>query len=497
MRGPLTGPDGTFDLDWLPRAPRGARDPVVLLAHRRGAGTSDAARIPADGAGIELVLPGERVVRGRLTRESGAGIPGAGLVVTWDEWKMPAAAAARLPLMAAVDSATKPDGSFEVHGVSLRREALLRVLVEGGSIDKALPAGDTEDVRLVLDGGGVLEGRIVNAAGDVLDVSGSVTAVATDHDVFANIERGAVVEGGVFRLEDLPDAEYVVTADVPDLIILSKSARVGDDMELVAERFARLVIRAEFPEGAEPEPIVVRLKRDGAAGVGSRLDLPAGTRETSRKVEAGLFDLTAKGGVWRASALGVRIAEGEERVVQLRLERTRRVRGRLFEADGSPLPGGRVRLISSDPALQPEQHYSDQDGWLDLTGLTDGDWEARVVMLNRPPLHQMIRADALPEVLELRIPPYGALQIDVLTADGEPVAGAVIDLTDEDGTPLQAWGEGARQLGSRFGAGDSGRVLVRGVRVGRVVVTARRGRQRLGRVEADVVFGETTEVTMN
>ena len=78
--------------------------------------------------------------------------------------------------------------------------------------------------------------------------------------------------------------------------------------------------------------------------------------------------------------------------------------------------------------------------------------------------------------------------------DDAPLAGAVVVLTGDGGAPIDAWGEAAERLSSRFVANDKGLATISGVRAGRVHVEVRLGAATIHSLDVDVVAGRATSV---
>ncbi len=503
--GPVTGDDGAFDFDWLPETAPGSDSDVLVLAGRRGRGLSDAVR-PGGDAPVTLSLAGERTVRGRLQRASGAPCEGAQARVAWTPDGIGPRDAAVLGLRYEVRARVDAEGRYALHGLPARKAFELRFDIEGASIGRTIPAGGdvVEDLRL--DAGLAIRGRIVDVRGNPVAAPGAFVYVQADnHPRFARVERQVTLGAdGSFAVEDLPEGEYGVRARVPGYDVGGRVVDAGStDVELVAEQPAPLDVEVVFPPGAEPEPIRVVLEEveDPAARPRTTTVEPSAPpmRGSLPIVRRGRYNLFALGGVWRGAILDLEVPDGVRPPVRVELLRTQRAAVAVVDAHGQPVPGVFVRVAPVGAVhTRVESFATDEGGAADVTGLLPGTWNLRVVSPGLPPAELRFEVGAAgPKApLEVRLAPHGrlALHVDGAGADGQGDERLFVDLTDEGGAPVLAWTDGALQFANRFHVPSNGTLELSAIPAGVVRVALRRGSQTLATRPVTVVADETVSL---
>lgn len=498
--GPLTGPDGRFRCTWIPAPPRAtdfSRAQTLMVAHRRDLGTAAPVELDVESGVVGLMLPGVGDVEGRMSQFSGRPVAGALVEVHWTGPEQEPVFWYTLGIDPVVATTTADDGRFLARRVPLLPGAKVRVTYRSWSEERPLGAS----MEFTTPQGASLSGRVVSKAGVELPPGGVVTAYLLDTGGQSFRMSVSPQADGTFEFDDLPLGEYHLVAHYPGFEDSGCAARSGGPDALIEmERKADITVALEFP-GGTPD-------RDLPGSVSVHLTDPTGVRRASAvrdgrtfrarfdELWPGDFVLDVFGGVWRAHVDPFHVADGETATRTVLLERTLALSTRLLDAAGTPLEG--IQVVARPVDLRtgrPQTSRTDAEGRIWMSGLAQGDWVLQVSVADRPPLHQpfTVGPDGA-QLADVRLPAHGALLVTVRSRSGAPVADAVVELLDDAGAPLYAWVEGQQQLVNRFRSDGEGKVEVRGVRAGPVLVRAVAGRTELGSAHATVLDGTATEV---
>ena len=503
VTGPVSGADGQFEFSWMPRPPRGADAVVHVVARHRGLGAS-AVLAPAEVEGdLELRLLGERTLRGSISRAGGAPCARTAVTIEAEEEDVRADAAHALGTSHFVVCKTRADGSFEASGLPRHVPLALRFTIDTVRVVRRIPPGGDVQEDIVLDRGRSISGRVVDVDGQPVTLGGEIRAELTNHPEFETLTRVTNLRpDGTFTIEDLPDGTYGVRAKVPSFDVSGAVTTAGGaDVRLIAERPAELLFEIVFPDGAEPEPVQVQLlDADDPAvpprTVSIRPDVE-GARGRLALVRRGNYHIVAAGGAWRCRMRDVTIADGKRPPLSLAMEKTLVRSIVLTDVDGRPLSGRRVIVAPvGKRGITPELFHTGVDGSVEIAGLADGDWVARVVDPGRPPIAHRFTISAVDEASEirLRVAAHGTLEIAVDHESPDGFDAAIVSLELGDGSALVAWGPGANELASRWRLPEDGKIELRGVLVGRVTVVLTSPAGARTRREVDVTSGEVIHV---
>lgn len=208
-RDVAAGDDGRFEATGLPR------DCIDLIA-RRDTMVSDIASVNlAKAPARDLVLTvSERRIAGTVVTPAGAPVPSA-FVHSQPSFKPPRAYTL-LSTAASRDTYTDANGRFELRGLgagSFELEAHPRATRLGdlrSRYGKGVEARDgDENVRLVLDPGGAITGRVLGPGGAPVESFSVAVGQHYSADVLSAKRFGG--DRGSFTLEELPTHRYVVT----------------------------------------------------------------------------------------------------------------------------------------------------------------------------------------------------------------------------------------------------------------------------------------------
>jgi hypothetical protein len=504
VRGPRTGPDGSFRFSWLPSQPRGVPVPPKILARRRGFGESAIVTAADSADGVRLTLMGTHDVTGRAIRGDGTPVAGAVVEAKWGHWDggvTPPEVAAFGVEESAV-TATDADGRWRLAAVPLGLHAKVRCAALGVAQEKFVDDA-TAPVEFVFKGGLAIAGRVVGA-GDK-PAEGAVRVIAQLLNA-EGVEVNRTVQadaGGAFRFDDLPEGSYQLRAEGASYDLGGGKVVTAGDRDAVVrvERSASLTTKFRFEGGVSPDvPLLLLLVPRGGGSQQFKKQIAPGHGGDALELSGmypGLWTLTVSGDVWRASIDDLRLEDGDKRVIEVPVKRTLRIAAKLVDADGKPIRRQLVVFVPAGPAAgKPQTAVSGDDGAVDMTGLSPGRWLATADPPKVASLHVEFEVkDGANEPLELRVPPSGSIVVRVARDDGEPLAGAVVVLTAPDRSSVDAWEEsGPPGRTNRFRTNAEGVATIVGVRAGPVHVEVRSDPVTLKSADVEVKPGKTAKV---
>ncbi len=339
-------PDGTFALGPLPLGPLGVSVSAPRYAPRRVE-----LEIPARGRTTDLgdvVLEQGLAIRGRVRDREGHGIAGASVNALLRESGAPSAG----------EAVTEADGKFLVGGLGTgRHNVTLTAPGYAAAYATATPGG--EPLELVLEPGGEIAGRIVDAGGAPVD-----EAQVSAEDPSRPRGRGRSFGGraeegdGGFVLRDLPAGTYALSVRAASRGEASMSG------VRVAAGQPTNVGTITLGRGGVVQGVVVDAEGSGIPGATVSAEKDARRRTGQLQTQTGstgAFEIQGVpiGPVY-ASASHPAYAEGRDVAttvdpekepvpVRLVLVRGGRVEGRALYRDGRAFAGGRVTFYSLEP----------------------------------------------------------------------------------------------------------------------------------------------------
>lgn len=347
-------------------------------------------------------------------------------------------------------SHTDAEGRFRIEGFPTNATALLDVRVPGKALrppterldSNTLPyeAGQP-DIRLVVEPGGTVEGRITLAeAGTALPIAR--LSLRSDAEGLAGVL--GVAEGtlsnrdGTFRLADVPAGSYRVQASFgtnlpPDWVaaparVTVDSGQAVRDLEIPAIRGGLLEGRAVSTEDRQPlEGVIINASREreqSAATTGTDgrvlLRLPPG--------EYHIF--AQRAGVSTQQAQATVEADKTNRV-ELELSGPRRLEGVVRRPDGEPVAEALVRLVGG---YMPDAGTTKTDAQgkflIEWNPQRAGGLERSYCLLVRDPDRGLAVAQDVDEetsTLDLRLEP-GVTIVGRVEWEGKPVTNATAAL---------------------------------------------------------------------
>lgn len=377
---------------------------------------------------VEIVLPVQGRVSGRVEQSGGA--PVAGAVVTL--------AGGRYPHQR-LQAQTDANGEFSFGNV-LEGEVALGALDNtglGGRVTTTIDSeGQERHVLVRLEPAGEIEG-VVRSPLDGSPVAFAQVQLRRGGGLF---DAATADDAGRFLFVALPLGTYTVNAFDNSSGRAGKSApavldEAGERLatEVVLEARGSVAGHLEEPDGTGVGAASVRLTSQGL----SRVDLFVSTEGDGAfefvGIPAGPFRLDAREplGARRASAVGAIDEEGETVIVDLVLEALTTLVGDVLE----PVEGSAV-LYAEPISVEVRQSHGPVGGstanpW-EVDGLIAGrGFRVRVLEQGGPhraELHGVAQASDVPQRADLRIWPIGDVRVEVRDSGGAPVAGAELDL---------------------------------------------------------------------
>lgn len=379
----VTGPDGRFEV-------RTGFDAALVGARAEGHAPS-AVRPVSSGEGAEaevrLVLgPPAGTVEGQVVDALGQPIVGA-LVQVGAYTLILGMNAGPFPALVRSDA----DGRFRALGVLPGAQP-----VEARAVGRAPWKGRVEvaahltvPMRIVLEAGGTLRGRVVDGQG--------APAAAAEVEVggwqdLAHYRTSAAVDG-TFELSGLPTGDIVLAArhDVAGRAELPVRTVGGQVTECEVRLSRGLEVRGRVadPQGA---PVASAVVMGVAAGDGpqwhSRVasaqdgsfvltNCPEG-RPFQLEVQAQGFEPFVRGGITPGSPLDVTLQRSAVAAATVRL------RGVVLGPDGAPVGGARVMANGKAPPSRERTTATDAAGRFEMGPLPSGRWSVVVVTQDHP-----------------------------------------------------------------------------------------------------------------
>src|ERR1051326_6772028 len=294
---------------------------------------------PAKSMAVELTPASS--IRGRVVRKSGDGVEG---VVIFDETN---------------HAMTAADGSFTLSGGRAGEHVLQYMMMSGqhGELRVTAPAADA---RIVLEDGGIVRGRVVDAAGaPVMSYEVTMTR-SSDNNVFS--PRRIMDEEGRFVVNDAPVGEATVSVKAKGFMPASQSGivveagKATDEIVLTLSRGRS--VRGKFVSAAGEPLTDVNVALDGfEETVVTNAD---GTFEVSG-LSTKPTSLSFRKSGFITSVQKVPGGDADAHVdVQLRPGLT--VSGRVLAPGGEPLPDAQVNASTSTPGVESSMVPTNENG---------------------------------------------------------------------------------------------------------------------------------------
>ena len=437
--GVLADPDGTFSFPAL------AAGSWRLTATHGDHAPATSAPLTVDGAaarrGVELVLGPGGVVRGVVRDKAGQPVASADVRVVargYVFWR------------ARRQAFTDAEGRFSIAGLPRRALDVVAWHATGASAiaPAELAATREQEVSLVLDVTGAIEGTVVDRAGvpvgdaqvvAVPELSGNNLTDRAAWSVRGD-QEAVTDQGGRFRFAGLPAGAYRVRAARPGAVEVAMSlspgvvAKPGDPpLSLVLAADGRVVGKVAFADGTAAPAFTI--------AVGATYPVPFAGKDGafSLPTVAGTHELSIAGpGFAQKTVRDVVIAEGKDTDLgTITVTKGRSVSGRVLDASGAPVPGAKVaagRVLSGggsalymkDDSVDAKDTETDALGRFFLEGFPP---KMITVVAGKDGLgrSESARIPAGPDsaTLDLVLQPTASLE-GKLTRGGAPVPDAIV-----------------------------------------------------------------------
>jgi len=422
------GPEGRFEM----RGVEPGKYEAVSWAEGLGTGFGPEVDVRAgQTVPLDLRLPPESWIAGTVVDAEGGGVTGAFVLASRDDetgLHVPPPTPSRL-------ARTDETGAFRIGSLGAGRHLLTAELpglqLSYHNTVEVPHVGGAEGVRIVLEDGRSLAGRVVDGEGR--SVAGAIVRADTDWETIRkraaggpfrqSLQSGRTGEDGSFHLTGLADAplRLEVSIEGRPRSALPDVEAGREDLLVVLHPCGVAGTVREADTGKVVEAFTVLGRPFGAPdGSFEMLDL-----------RPGIADLTVQArGFVPATRPRIELKEGEViRGIEMRLTRAAEVRGRV-SADGAPVVGAAIHWIRAEAPRRESWSWpgamTDANGAFALSGVAPG--RIRIEVDHEDFLPATIdsletRAGERLDGIEVRLEPAGVLEGLAFAPDGSTLAG--------------------------------------------------------------------------
>jgi len=335
---------------------------------------------------------------------------------------------------------TDEDGSFYFDKLVARNYDIVAQAEEGAAGPVTARLSETNDpVILVLRSGGTVRVRVLEAGGgELADANVELRGIA--------VQTATTDASGLAAFAQVPVSRYDVVASAPGFapqrsaVVVSRAGAAAD-VSLTLRAGAKVSGVVLGPEGkpVAGAHVLYRGASDWSVRADARLDHVLSAADGSFAIAAlprGSFRFVADAKNYAQGSSDVVALDGESETtgVEIRMEPSAVLRGRVLSAAGTPVAAARVRVAVKGSGMVRgggvRQAYTDEEGKYEIRELRRKLHE--VVALHESASSEIVSADLskAPHDVELAI----ALAIDgviagvVVDSNEEPVAGAQVTL---------------------------------------------------------------------
>ncbi|MEO8427447.1 MAG: carboxypeptidase regulatory-like domain-containing protein, partial [Verrucomicrobiota bacterium] len=448
--------DGSFELQ-ISRASSLPQAPAFLIARKPGLAAAWAQFMAPAATEPRLVLTPSSFLAGKVVNEMDKPVAGAEVFVAMAYSETAGEGPNRSfnylsdkPARDLFMAKTGEDGRFRIEGFPTNASAALLAVAPGKvlrstgqqnySPDSMPCRAGQDDIRLVMEPAGSVEGKIVSGEPGEKVPAAQISVMPNGPGVFALGSRpGDRSEpDGTFRLNTLPAGSYGIQAmfgtnTVPDWVaetvpITVESGQLTRGVQITAIRGGLLEVAVRAAKDGKPiEGVGVNADREGYhSGISSSSNGVAMLRLPPGDYQLGAF----KQGWQQANASGS-VEAGKTNRVEIELSPPRKLAGIVRLPDGQPATNLAVRVVG-DYSMQQANVKTGPDGKFEM------DWNSQrfpgnnmtPCLLIRDPERNLALAQDLDEdteKLDLRLAPAVSFAARV-ESDGKLVTNATVAL---------------------------------------------------------------------
>jgi Carboxypeptidase regulatory-like domain len=446
--------NGDFELQ-ISRASALPQARVFLIARKPGLAAAWTQFMAVSGTDPRLVLTPSSFLAGKVVDEADKPVTGADVSVAMAYAETPGEGSNRSfnylsdkPARDLFTAKTGADGRFRIEGFPTNASAALMADAPGKALrstgqeysnPNSMPCrAGQEDIRLVMEPAGSVEGKIVSGDASVPAVQLSV--LPNGPGFFALGSRRSVRSeaDGTFRLSNLPAGSYRIQAifgtnTVPDWVaetvpVTVESGQVTRGVQITAIRGGLLEVAVRGTKDGKPiEDVGVNAFKDGyQTGISSNTNGVSVLR-----LPPGDYQVNAFKQGWQSANASGSVEAGKTNRVEIELPSPRKLAGIVRSPDGQPATNMPVQVVG-DYSMQQAKLKTGSDGKFEM------DWnsqrfpgnEMTPCLLIRDPERNLAIAQNLDEdteKLDLRLAPAVSFAARV-ECDSKPVTNATATL---------------------------------------------------------------------
>lgn len=365
-----TGADGGFDIEAGSSGVEIAYKPGMSLAWRNN-------RQYVSNGDTNMVMTQPGVLAGVVKDEQDKPVAGAKVSVTIATVEPLFLMMRGMPLEEKLNAISDASGKFRIEGVPTNSSAAFKVRAPGKTLQtegnhfnlNSLPyhAGQ-ENITLIVEPAGVIEGRIVMADGSQPVPIASVTASLSGSFYGDSPEPVTSSADGTFRFTDAPAGAFKIaarwgTSPTSDWVaatvnVTVEAGKTNSEVRIHAARGALVEIQAVSK--ADHTPVT-----QATAGLYAQSYGSSGISDSNGLIQlsvpAGEYQLSARAEGWNTEQTTITAEVGKTNRLQIELTPARKLTGIVRDPNGKPVPGLPVRVVGRH-GMTPGVIRTDENG---------------------------------------------------------------------------------------------------------------------------------------
>lgn len=418
---------------------------IGFIRWRAGSGafTGRATQTAQDQANVRLVAAEgdpsapKAVIEGIVVDDKGAGVDGAMVAIVRSQRRDPAPTSNHWSKPTAV-AVSGGGGRFRFEDVRVGEYAVT-AMAEGRGAGHQQPVlvgpSDQVDVRVVIEAGFGLSGRVLDVGGGGVP-DATVTAVySTREQVAAPLMFDAKSKSdGTYRIT-ARKGQYSLTARAPGYAPSNAYLSLGGDVthDLIlqpASRIAGRVVERGTERGVGGAKVaLVPSGGTGRMGGFREVDADDAGRFLFDDASAGVFQIQAHHESFEGVSNTVAVSVGESATdVVVPVSAAHLVSGQVVTSDGKPVADALVNLFRREPPWGGgRRSKTATDGSFTVKGVFAGQWHVNVQSDDHPSASQPLTvAEGDVKGLNLKLGAAGKIDGRVVDANGQPVVNALV-----------------------------------------------------------------------